>query len=212
MRIRHETIGTAFDLAYLTLTTNLLLALAASPVLAVALTTDTARSWPLLAVTAPLAAPGLCGAFAVFADHTGGVITTFARAWRRVFGRATAIGAAAAGALVVLAVDARAAWGHPAGAVAIPVLTTLAVLVVATAVHALSALAAQPALAVRPVLRAALYLAVRHGPLSLLSLAVLALLLTLFAARPALALGLAATPLLYLVWANTRYALRSVVS
>jgi uncharacterized membrane protein YesL len=216
MRIRPDTIATAFDLAYLTLATNLLLALAASPVLAVALTTDTGRSWPLLALAAPFATPGLCAAFAVFAaygaDRSTAVAATFARAWRSSFRPAAAVGALAAAALVVLGVDARAAWGRPAGAVAIPVLATLAVLVVATALHAVSALAARPSARVRDVLRAAVYLAVRHGPLSLLSIAVLVLLLTLFAARPALAVGLAAAPLLYVVWANTRYALRSVLS
>lgn len=54
-------------------------------------------------------------------------------------------------------------------------------------------------------------LAVRHWPLTLLSLAVLALLQTLFAARPAIALGLAAAPLLYVVWANSRFALRAAL-
>ena len=58
------------------------------------------------------------------------------------------------------------------------------------------------------VLRGCLYLAVRRWYLTLVSLVVLALLEALLATRPAIALGLAAAPLLYVVWANSRYTLR----
>jgi uncharacterized membrane protein YesL len=213
--IRHDTIGTVFDLAYLTLAANLLLVLGGAPVLLLALTTDTGRSWPLLALLAPLAAPALCGVFAVFAaystERSTTVGATFARAWRASFRRAVQLGALASAVLVVLGVDARAAWGRPVGAFAIPVLATGGVLVVAAVLHGLAALAERPAARLRDVLRAGVYLGVRHWPLTLLSLAVLALLLTLFTARPAIALGLAATPLLYVVWANSRFALRSAL-
>ncbi|WP_426504919.1 hypothetical protein ACPPVO_45605 [Dactylosporangium sp. McL0621] len=215
MRLRHDTIGTAFDILYLGLATNLMLVLGAAPVLAVALATDTSRSWPLLALLAPVAAPGLCGVFAVFAGYSEtrstAVVATFARAWRASFRRAATLGALAAAVLVVLGVDARAAWGRPVGAAAIPVLVTGMVLVVAAALHGLAALAERPSARVRDVLRASVYLGVRHWPLTLLSLVVLALLLTLLAARPAVALGLAAAPLLYVIWANSRYALRAAL-
>ena len=55
------------------------------------------------------------------------------------------------------------------------------------------------------------FLAVRRWYLTLASLFVLALLLTLLTAKPALAIGLAAAPLLYVVWANGRYSLRPVL-
>jgi len=215
MRIRHETIGAAFDLVYLALATNLLLALGCLPLVAGALATDVTRSWPLLALVAPLCAPALCAAFAVLAAYSAerstAVFGTFARAWRASARRAVPLGAAASAALVVLGVDARAAWGHPVGAVAIPLLATAGVLVVATALLALVVIAERPGVRLRDALRACLYLAVRHWPLTLLSLVVLALLQTLFAARPAVALGLAAAPLLYVVWANSRFALRTAL-
>ncbi|GAA3288730.1 hypothetical protein Dvina_39255 [Dactylosporangium vinaceum] len=215
MRMRHETIGTLFDVVYLALAGNLLFVLGAAPVLAVALVTDTSRSWPLVALAAPLAAPGLCGLFAVFAGYRAGrstaVVATFARAWRASLRRAVQLGAAAAGALVVLGVDARAAWGRPVGAVAIPVLATGMLVVVAAALLGLAALAERPAARLRDVARVSAYLGIRAWPLTLLSLTVLALLLTLFTARPAIALGLAAAPLLYVVWANSRFALRAAL-
>jgi uncharacterized membrane protein YesL len=215
MRIRPGIIATVFELAYLALTTNLLLVLGCLPLLTVALTTDTTRSWPLLALLAPLCTPALCGAFAVFAaytdDRSSTVATTFGRAWRASFRRASQLGALTTGALVVLGVDARVAWGHSVGAVAIPLLATAAVLATATALLALAVFAELPAARLRDALRVSLYLAVRHWPLTLLSLVVLVLLQTVFASRPAVALGLAAAPLLYVVWANSRFALRSVL-
>lgn len=215
MRVKHETIGAVFDLVYLALSTNLLLVLGCLPLVVGALTTDVSRSWPLLALVAPLCAPGLCAVFAVLAGYTAerstAVFATFAQTWRACAQRAIPLGAAATAALVVLGVDARAAWGRPIGAVAVPVLATGMVLVVATALLALVVLAERPAVRLRDAARASLYLAVRHWPLTLLSLAVLALLQTLFAARPAIALGLAAAPLLYVVWANSRFALRAAL-
>jgi uncharacterized membrane protein YesL len=216
MRIRHDTLAMVFDLAYLTLATNLLLAISSLPLIATALTTDATRSWPLLALVAPLCAPGLCAVFAVFAayttDRSTTVFTTFVRAWRACARRAIQLGAVTSGALVVLGVDARAAWGRPIGAVAIPLLATASVLVAVTALLALVELAELPTVRLRDAMRACLYLAVRHWPLTLLSLGVLALLQTLFVYRPALALGLAAAPLLYVVWANGRFALRAALN
>jgi len=212
MRIRYETFGAIFDLAYVTLMTNLLLVVGCLPLVVGLIVTDPSRSWPLLALVAPACAPGVCAVFAVLAafsgEHSTAVVRTFARAWRASLRRATALGAAATAALVVLGVDARAAWGRPVGAAAIPVLAVAMVLVVATALLALVVVAERPAVRLRDALRVCLYLAVRRWYLTGASLAVLALLETLLASRPAIALGLAAAPLLYLVWANSRYTLR----
>lgn len=214
-RISHETYASVFSVVYLALMTNVLLVVGCLPLLVVLLTTDTALSWPLVAVLAPLAAPALAAAFAVFsaysADSTTGVIRTFGRAWRAVFRRAVALGGLATAVLVVLGVDARAAWGRPAGTWAIPALAVLIVLVVATVLLGLVAIAEAPRARLRDVLRACLFLAARRWYLTLASLLVLSLLLTLLAAKPALAVGLAAAPLLYVVWANSRYSLRPVL-
>lgn len=215
MRITNETLGSVFDMVYVALMTNLLLVVSCLPLVAGLLTTDPARSWPLLALVAPVCAPGLCAAFAVLSafsdERSNTVVRTFAAAWRASLRRATTLGALAVVALVVLGVDVRAAWGHRLGAVAIPLLVTAMVLVAATSLLALVVIAERPTVRLRDALRACLYLALRRWYLTAFSMAVLALLETLVATRPAIAFGLAAAPLLYLVWANSRFTLRGAL-
>jgi uncharacterized membrane protein YesL len=215
MRIRHETLATIFDLVYLVLMSNLLLVIGCLPMVVGLIATDPARSWPLLALVAPLCAPGLCAVFAVFSaygnDRSTTVIPTFVRAWRSSLRRACALGAVTTAVLVVLGVDVRAAWGKPVGAIAIPILVVAGVLVGATALLAAVTLAERPAARLRDVARACLYLALRHWYLTALSFVVLGVLQALLASRPALALGVAAAPLLYTVWANSRFSLRPVL-
>ncbi|MBW4702037.1 hypothetical protein [Micromonospora sp. RL09-050-HVF-A] len=215
MRPRHHTITAVFDGVHVALVTNLLLVLGCLPMVTLAFTTDAARSWPLYALTAPLCAPGLCAVFAVMsaysAGDSGGVLRTYGRAWRATARPAMLWTAVAMAALVVLAVDARAAWGHRVGALALPVLATLIVLTVATTLLGLVTVAERPTAPLRDVASACGYLAVRRWYLTVASLLVLALLVQLLAARPAIALGLAAAPLLYVVWANSRFTLRAVL-
>lgn len=215
MRIRHETLSTSFELVYLVLMSNLLLVIGCLPMLVGLVVTDPARSWPLLALVAPLCTPGLCAVFAVFtaygADRSTDVIATFVRAWRASLRRACALGAITTAVFVVLGVDLHAAWGTPVGAVAIPMLVVAGVLAAATSLLVVVTLAERPTARLRDAARAGLYLALRHWYLTALSFVVLAFLETLLAWRPALALGLAAAPLLYVVWANSRYSLRSVL-
>ncbi|GAA2878562.1 hypothetical protein Acy02nite_16050 [Actinoplanes cyaneus] len=193
-------LGAVFDLAYLALMTNVLLTVALLPMLA-------ALFSPVFLVFAPLVAPGLCAAFAVFAAHPGPVIGTFVSAWRSCFRRAVTLGAMATGALIVLGVDVRVASGRPAGAVLIPVLAVLILLVVVATLLGLVALAAQPGARVRDVVRIGTLSGVRRWYLTLPSLGVLVLFEALFAAHPVPALALAASPLLYVVWANSNYTL-----
>ena len=61
------------------------------------------------------------------------------------------------GVHVVLAVDVRAVWGHPVGAVAIPVFVTLLALAVVTGLVAAAALPDHPDARLRDVLRASLF-------------------------------------------------------
>src|SRR3954465_11261850 len=106
-------IGRLFDLAYVALATNLRVTGACAPLVVVLLTTDPGRSWPLLALLAPLAGPALCGAFAVLGAYTTGaenaVARTFLRVWRTSARRSMTLTAGASALLVVLAVDGRAA-------------------------------------------------------------------------------------------------------
>ncbi|MFK3978743.1 hypothetical protein ACI2K4_00025 [Micromonospora sp. NPDC050397] len=214
-RLRHTTINTMFDGVYLALISNILLVVGCLPLMLLAFTTDATRSWPLYALAAPLCAPALCGVFAVMSAYSagdpGGILRTFGHAWRASARPAMLWTAAAMAALVVLAVDARAAWGHRAGALTLPVLATLTLLTVATALLGLVTIAERPTAPLRDVARACAYLAVRRWYLTAASLLVLALLAQLFLARPAIALGLAAAPLLYVVWANSRFSLRAAL-
>ena len=215
MRIKHETLGTVFDMVYVALATNLLLVVSCLPLVAGLVATDPARSWPLLALVAPLCAPGLCAAFAVLSAFSGerntAAVRTFAQAWRASLRPAAALGALATAALVVFGMDARAAWGHPVGAAAIPLLVTAMVLVAVTSLLALVVIAERPEVRLRDALRACLYLGLRRWYLTAFSIAVLALLEALVASRPAIAFGLAAAPLLYVVWANSRFTLREAL-
>lgn len=215
-RFSHETYAALFSVVYLGLMTNALLAVACLPLLAVLVASDPAQSWPVLTVLVPaVVAPALTAAFAVFSsystDPTVGVIRTFLAAWRATYRRSLTLGAAVTGALVVLAVDVVWARGTALGGAAVPVLVVLALLVLATGVIGLATVAEAPAARLRDVLRVCVYVAVRRWYLTALSFFSLGLLLAAFTAAPALALGVAAAPLLYVVWANSRYSLRPVL-
>jgi uncharacterized membrane protein YesL len=212
MRLRPEVFTAVTGMVYAALLSNLLLVIGCAPLVVGVLVTDPARSWPLLALVAPLCGPALVGVFAVMTAFGGsgraGVLRTFGSAWRASFRRATAVCALATLTLVVLGVDIAWAWGRSIGAVAIPVLAVLMVLVVATTILTLVVLAERPTVRLRDALRASLYLGVRRWYLTGVSLVVLVLLVQVVAQKPALGLGLVATPLLYLVWAGSRYSLR----
>ncbi|MFY1692995.1 hypothetical protein [Plantactinospora sp. WMMB782] len=214
-RPRHDTIAAVFDGCYTAMVGNMLLVLGCLPLVALALTTDGARAWPLYALVAPLCAPGLCGVFAVMSDYSSGgargLLRTFGGTWRATARRGILWTAAATAVLVVLGVDAYALWGHRVGALTLPILAVLAVLTAAIALLGLVTIAERPAARLRDVARVCTYLAVRRWYLTAASLLVLALLAQLFVARPAIALGVAAAPLLYVVWSNSRYSLRAAL-
>ncbi|MFC7534139.1 DUF624 domain-containing protein [Actinoplanes sp. GCM10030250] len=214
MRIRHETFTVVLDAAYVFLMTNLMLSASCVPLLVIFLLTDPAETWPLLALLAPMAGPALCAVFTVLARYTDSsattVVATFSRAWRATWRRATLVTAAATALIVVLGVDIAALWGRPAGAVAIPVLAVTIVLVAATTLLTLVLLVERPDVRLRDAARACAYLAVRRWYLTAISLAVLTVLQALLVSRPAIAAGLAAAPLLYVVWANSRYTFTPV--
>ena len=214
-RISHETYANVFGVVYLGLMTNALLLVACLPLVVLLVTTDPARSWPLLAIAAPLAAPGLTAAFGVFRAHQGGSTTVardFVAALRATWKKALALGAMVSAVVVVLLVDVRAFSGTPFGVVAIPLLAVLTVLAVAIGLLAFVALAEEPGARLRDLLRASAYLAVRRWYLSAVSLLVLGAQAALFASLPAIALGITTAGALYLAWANSRFTLRPVLA
>ena len=56
--IRHDTWASIIAMLYLALIVNLLLLVSCLPFVVLLVTTDPMHSWPLLALTAPLCAPG----------------------------------------------------------------------------------------------------------------------------------------------------------
>jgi uncharacterized membrane protein YesL len=207
-----DTYEMVFGTVYTGLMTNVLLAVACLPLVVLVAATDPGVTWPYLALAAPLLGPALAAAFAVFAafssDGSTAVVRTFVSAWRRHLRRGLAIGALATGAVVVVAVDVVFFWGRTVGAVVIPVLVTLAVGTVLTAVLALAAVPDLPGARLRDVLLGALVLGARRWYLSAGALLVLGLLVSVVAARPVVGVGFAAAPLLYAVWGICRYTLR----
>ncbi|WP_345801383.1 ferredoxin-NADPH reductase [Microbacterium sp. AZCO] len=214
-RISHESYANVFGVVYLGLMTNALLLAASFPLVLLLVTTDPARSWPLLAVAAPLAAPGLTATFTVFRAHAAGSTTVardFVGGLRATWRRSLALGAMLSTLVVVLLVDVRFFSDSPFAVVAIPALAVLTVLAMGTGLLAFVAIAEDPHARLRDLLRASAWLAVRRWYLSAVSLLVLAAQATLFASLPAIAIGLTAAAALYLAWANSRFTLRPVLA
>lgn len=214
-RISFEAFHTTLSLVYLMLVTNLLLVVTSLPLVLLAVATDPARSWPLLAAAGAAAAPGGAAAFRAFSEHSSGgasPVRAFARGYRDCWRHALAIGALTAGALTVLLVDVRALAASPAGVLVVPLLAVLCVLVLGLGAVSLVTVAAAPQARLRDVLRASAYLAVRRWYLTAASLVAGGVQEALFTQAPALALGLTAAPVLYVAWANSRYILRPVLA
>jgi uncharacterized membrane protein YesL len=213
--VSHETWASLIGMIYLGLIVNLLLVIACLPMVALLVTTDPVYSWPLLAVAAPLAAPGLAAAFRAFREHgAGGLgpIRAFVAGLRDTWRRALLIGVAVAAVVVVLLVDVRMLSNTALAVVTVPLLAVLALVALAVGLVALVAIAEVPAARLRDVLRASLYLSLRRWYLTVASLAALAAQVAVFATAPALGLGLTASAALYFAWTNSRFTLRPVLA
>lgn len=206
---------TIFGIAYLVVGTNVMGIVACAPLILLLVSTDPQTSWPALALSAVAATPAVTAAFAVFdafsVHRSTEVIRTFWRAWWQHLRRSLGLGALLVGAVVVIAVDLVVLVGTRFGAVMLPVLVVAGLLLAATVLLSLVAGVERPEARLRDVLKASLYLGVRRWYLTAVSFAVLGLSGVLFIEYPAIALGLAAAPLLYAVWGNSRYTLRPVL-
>lgn len=214
-RVSADTWEMVFGVGYLLIGTNAMLVVATLPLLVLLVSTDPRSSWPALALAAVLATPALTAAFAVFQGYSQrrstDVLRTFWRAWRRHLRRSLAVGGLVVGAAVIILVDITVLMGLRLGALVIPLLGVLALLAAATGLLALVASVERPDARLRDVLKASLYLGVRRWYLTLVSFAALGLLGALFVEHPALAFGIAATPLLYAAWGNSRFSLKPVL-
>ncbi|MDR7110385.1 putative membrane protein YesL [Microbacterium trichothecenolyticum] len=212
--VSHETWASLIGMIYLGLIVNLLLVVSSLPLVVLLVTTDPLYSWPLLAIAAPLAAPGLAAAFRAFREHgEGGLgpIRAFVAGLRATWRRALLIGAAVAAVVVVLLVDVRMLSTTAVAVFTVPLLGVLALLAIAVGLVALVAISEVPTARLRDVLRAGLYLSLRRWYLTAASLAALAAQVAVFATAPALGLGLTASAALFFAWTNSRFTLRPVL-
>lgn len=212
--VSHENWASLIGMIYLGLIVNLLLVVACLPLVVLLITTDPVHSWPLLALAAPLAAPGIAGAFRAFREHdSGGLgpIRAFVAGVRDAWWRALAIGGAVTAGVVVLLVDVRMLSTSAAAVFIVPLLGVLVLVAVAVGLVSLVAVAEVPTARLRDVLRAALYLSLRRWYLTAVSLVGLGVQVAVFATAPALGLGLTASAALYLAWTNSRFTLRPVL-
>lgn len=213
-RVSHDMYANVFHIVYLGVITNALLLASCLPFVVLLVTTDPAYSWPLLAITAPLCAPGITAAFWVFREHHHGGSTparAFGAGLKLTWRKALALGVMGTVALVVLLVDIRAVSEIAVGMLIGPVLFVLVALVLATMLLALVALSEQPAARLRDIVKASAVLSTRRWYLTAVSLLALATQIWLFVSMPAIAMGVTASAALYLAWANSRFSLRPVL-
>lgn len=214
---RQETYEKLFSTVYVGLMTNVLLAVTCAPLLAaLAIVRDPLASWPFFAVLSLPCGPALAGAFGCFAGLVEGstdVLRAFRCSYRRAARRALLLWAGGAAAVSVLIVDMAAVAPTRWGPALVPFFLTVSALVV-TVVLALLVLAAeQPGpVRLRPLLLPCLYLVVRRWYLSALSLAVLGLAVAVVLLKPMAGVFLACSPLLYVAWATTRFAVAPILS
>ncbi|MFF5097524.1 MULTISPECIES: hypothetical protein [Actinosynnema] len=193
-----------FTLVWAALLVNLNLTAALSPfLLALALVADPLGSWPFFLLLSALCGPALTAAFSCFADPDATSTRRFWSTWRRTAVSATTTWLTAAALVTILFLDARflldTRWG-PALALFFASATTL---VTATALGVLTGLAAGPTTP-RHLLRPCLVGAARRWWLSLASTTILLTAAVFALAAPLPALLLAASPLLYAVWTQSR--------
>ncbi|MFE5408352.1 ferredoxin-NADPH reductase [Microbacterium sp. NPDC056569] len=212
--VSHDTWASLIGMIYLGLIVNLLLVVSSLPLVVLLVTTDPLYSWPLLALAAPLAAPGLAAAFRAFREHgDGGLgpIRAFVAGLRATWRRALLVGAAVTAVVMVLLVDVRMLSNTAAAVFTVPLLAVLALLAISVGLVALVAISEVPTARLRDALRASLYLSLRRWYLTAASLAALAAQIAVFATAPALGLGLTASAALFFAWTNSRFTLRPVL-
>lgn len=201
---------------YLGLMTGVLISAACWPVPALLLAGDPGRTWPLVALLAPLVAPALSAAFATFSSYSDdgsvSVIRTFVSAWRRTFRRAIVLGAPSTATLTVLILDVTYLWGRRLGALAIPPLVMASVLIVPATLTALVIAQDRPRARLRQVIAVAAFVTIRRWYLSAVSIVVLLILGAAVVKAPAIGLGVALGPVAYLLWANARHSFSTVVA
>jgi uncharacterized membrane protein YesL len=206
--MRYEKIQNAMDALGTALAVNLMLAVSASPLIVLLVFTNAFSTWPLVAVAAVVAAPGLTAAFTAFRRSDDNPFRAFLSGYRATWLGAARIALVLVLAAVVIVVDARFFADGPFAQAAMVVLTVVAVLIAGVGLLAFAAIADDPGIRFRDAVRRAAWCALQRWYLTLASLAVLVVFAVLFVNVPLLALSAAASPALFVAWTNSRFSLR----
>jgi len=207
--MRFEKIQNAMDALGTALAVNLLLVVTSAPLLVLLVLTDAFETWPLVALAAVVAAPGLTAAFTAFRRSDENPFRAFLSGYRATWTRASLLALWLVAAAAVLAVDARFFADGPFAQAAMVVLAVVVVLVAGTGLLALAAIAEEPTIRLRDAVRLAAWCGLRRWYLTLVSLAALVVFAVLFINIPLLALSAGASPALYVAWTNSRFSLRA---
>jgi uncharacterized membrane protein YesL len=212
--VSHDTWASIIGMLYLGLIVNLLLLVSCLPFVVLLVTTDPIHSWPLLALAAPLCAPGIAAAFRAFREHGDGGLSPMRAFWaglRDTWRSALVIGVVVVALVAVLLVDVRMLSAASVAVFVVPLLGVLSVLAVAIGVLALVAIAEVPRARLRDAVQASAVLGLRRWYLTAVSLFALVAQAGVFAAAPAIGLGITASAILFFVWTNSRFTLRPVL-
>ena len=206
--MRFEKIQKAMDALGTALAVNLMLAVTASPLIVLLVLTNPFETWPVVALAAVVAVPGLTAAFTAFRRADDNPFRAFLGGYRATWRGASLIAVGLVAVAAVLLVDARFFADGPFAQAAMVVLVVVGVLIAGVGLLALTAIAEEPGIRLGVALRYAAWCAVRRWYLTLVSLAVLIVFAVLFVNVPLLALSAAASPALYVAWTNSRFSLR----
>lgn len=210
------TFESVFNVVYLCLGVNVLLALTNAPLLlALAVVREPVASWPFFLVAALTLAPSLAGAFSCFSafQETGEtyLVRSFWSGYRRSFRRAVAVGAMVVVVVAVLVVDLVVASGTMFAALLTPLFVVLGLLTLVWSVTTLAALVTVPEGGLVQLARVGLYVAARRWYASLAMLALLGLMVAAVSMKPLVGLLVVPGFGLYVVWSNSQLGVRSAI-
>ncbi|EEP69741.1 hypothetical protein MCAG_00068 [Micromonospora sp. ATCC 39149] len=212
VNVSADTWTTVWSFVHRVLVVNLGLAVTNLPLLvALAVVAQPWRYPVFFGLLAIIVGPSLAAAFGYLARAATPAdqppVREFVRAYRQFFVPALARWTATVALLAILTTDLVVLHDSRYGALLVPLLAVMAVLVLAASLQALALAVLAPRLGFGPAVRIAAYTAVRRAPLSLFSLVLL--LVAALSVNQAPLLGLATVPgcALVAVWANSRAAL-----
>lgn len=199
--------------AYLILMGNLLIAVVTLPVSLLLVFVPLHQAWLWLTLTFPMVFAGLAASFSTFHAHVRQgsmtVIRDFFAGWARHAKKSLVIGGLCSLFLTVIGLDLYALDGTAFGSLAAPIMVVTALIGISAGFVAVGLVVAEDSISWRRAVTLGLFLAVRKGQWSILSLAGVALFAWMIWARPATALVLAPAPLVYFIWFNTGRILAS---